>query len=239
MSWLNGPVVSLDTESTGVDTATDRVITACLGYSGRPGDWAPSEWLINPGVPIPAEATKVHGITDGQAAAGLDPRVALADIHLCLTETAAKQVPLVIFNAPYDLTLLDAEFRRHLGRALPDGLLVVDVLVLFRRFDFTTGNKRLEDLAYRNGIKFPAHNATADALAALRLLHILAADNDLLPLVPVADLQPLQAKWHAAHQEAAAAKRRGNGQSANDFNTDWPIRALAAQPLRAEPERTP
>ena len=234
MSWLNGPVLSLDTETTGIDVETDRVITACLGYSERPGDWAPSEWLINPGVPIPAEATKVHGITDEQvAAAGLDPRVALADIHLCLTETAAKKVPLVIFNAPYDLTLLDTEFRRHLGRSLPAGLLVVDVLVLFRRFDFTTGNKRLEDLAFRHGIKFPAHDATADSLAALRLLHILAADNDLLPLVPVADLQALQAKWHAAHQEAAAAKRRGNGRSANDFTTDWPIRPYIAQPSAA------
>ena len=233
MSWLNGPVASLDTESTGVDMNTDRVITACLGYSEHPGDWAPSEWLIDPGVPIPAEATKVHGITDEMASEGVAAAVALADIRLCLERIADLRVPLVIFNAPYDLSLLDAEFHRHLGQPLPDGLLVVDVLVLFRRFDFTTGNKRLGDLAFRNGIKFPAHDATADALASLRLLHILAADNDLLPVVPVADLQPLQAKWHAAHQEAAAAKRRGNGQSANDFNTDWPIRALAAQPSAA------
>ena len=106
------------------------------------------------------------------------------------------------------------------------GLLVLDTLVLSRRSDLTTGGRRLEQLAARHGITFPAHDATADALASLRLLHILAADNDLLPLVSVHDLQPLQAKWHAAHIEAQRQKRISSGQAAPPESTDWPTRPM-------------
>lgn len=223
MSWLTDPIYALDTETTGIDTEIDRVITACLGYSEWFGHWVPSQWLINPGVPIPPEATKVHGITDEKAQEGVSPAEALEELYEGLVEAVYTQRPVVGHNLTYDLTILDRESRRHLGNALPAGLLVLDTLVLFRRFDLTTGSRRLEDLAYRNGITFPAHDATADALASLRLLHILAADNDLLPVVPLAELQPLQAKWHAAHQEQARAKRIGNGQSADGFSTDWPL----------------
>ena len=224
MSWLNGTLAALDTETTGTDVETDRVITACIGISEGVGHWDPRTWLINPGVTIPPEAAKVHGIDDEKAAEGEHASVALTAIRHELYLLAANGTPVVGHNITYDLTILDREFRRHLNLPLPDGLLVLDTLVLFRRFDLTTGSRRLEDLAYRNGITFPAHDAAADALASLRLLHILAADNDLLPVVPPAELQPLQAKWHAAHQEQARAKRIGNGQSADGFDTDWPIR---------------
>ena len=146
-----------------------------------------------------------------------------------LRYAAEHQVPIVGHNLAYDMTVLDREFRRHLGRGLPDGLRFIDTLVLFRRFDLTTGGRRLEQLAARHGITFPAHDATADALASLRLLHTLAADNDLLPLASVHDLQPLQAKWHAAHQTAAASKRLGNGKSADGFDTYWPMRPFTEQ----------
>lgn len=229
VTWLNSFTVALDTETTGVDVESDRIVTACIGYAPTPGKWEPSEWLINPGVQIPEGAIKVHGIDNEKAATGQDPVDALTQIHSALTDIAGRETPVVGHNLTYDLTILDREFRRHLGKPLPDDLIALDTLVLFRRFDFTTGGKRLEDLAYRNGIKFPVHDATADALASLRLLHILAASNDLLPHVPVRTLRDLQAKWHAAHQEAARAKRVGNGQSGDGFSIDWPIRPYTPQ----------
>ena len=224
MTWLDSPLIALDTETTGTDPETARVVTACVGMSMAPGQWSPMEWQLNPGVPIPAGAAAVHGITDADVTDWSAPADALAEIRGRLVNAATYEVPIVGHNLAYDLTLLDREFRRRLGAELPAGLLVLDTLVLFRRFDLTTGGRRLEQLAARHGITFPAHDATADALASLRLLHILAADNDLLPLVSVHDLQPLQAKWHAAHQTAAASKRLGNGQSADGFDTHWPMR---------------
>lgn len=223
MTWLQSPLAALDTETTGVDVETARIVTACVGLSRRPGDWVPREWRINPGVPIPAEATAIHGISDADVAGAMAPAEALGAVLGELRYSVERRVPIVGHNLTYDLTVLDREFRRHLGKPLPEGLVVLDTLVLFRRFDFATGGRRLEQLAARHGITFPAHDATADALASLRLLHILAADNDLLGLVDPRDLQPLQAKWHAAHQAAAASKRIGNGQSAGGFATDWPM----------------
>lgn len=64
MTWLDSPLAALDTETTGTDPETARVVTACVGMSMAPGQWSPMEWRLNPGVPIPAGAAAVHGITD-------------------------------------------------------------------------------------------------------------------------------------------------------------------------------
>ena len=220
MTWLNEPLIALDTETTGTDAEAARIVTACIGLAAQPGAWEPAEWRVNPGIPIPAEATVIHGLSDADVADHPSGPDAIEPIWNRLAEVAS--IPIVGHNLAYDMTVLDREFRRHLGRGLPGGLRFIDTLVLFRRFDFTTGGRRLETLATRYGITLDAHDAVADALASLRILHILAGENDLLPLVSVADLQPLQAKWHAAHQTAAASKRLGNGQSADGFNTAWP-----------------
>ena len=228
MTWLDQPLLALDTETTGRDPESARIVTMCAGVSPRPGAWEPTSWRVNPGIPIPAGASAVHGITDEDVANEPSGAAAVEPIWNHLADSAS--LPIVGHNLAYDMTVLDREFRRHLGKGVPDGLRCVDTLVLFRRFDFTTGGRRLETLADRYGITLNAHDAAADALASLRVLHILARENDLLPLVSIADLQPLQAKWHAAHIEAARQKRISRGQEAPPESTDWPIRHF--------PERT-
>ena len=230
MIWTDKPLFALDTETTGADPETARIITVCLGYSGMRGQFGADNWLINPGVPIPAEATKVHGITDETAAAGDDPAEALEDLRLMLDGIAHRRAPVVIHNAPYDLTLLDREFRRHLGEGLPEDLIVLDTLVLFRRFDWTTGGRSLSKLAARHGITFPAHDAEADALASLRLLHILAGLNDALPLIPAEALHDAQAGWWVLQQDAAEARALGNG-TPFARQDSWPV----VSPLEVTP----
>ena len=39
MTWLQGLILALDTETTGVNPDADRVVTVCVGRSERPGDW--------------------------------------------------------------------------------------------------------------------------------------------------------------------------------------------------------
>jgi DNA polymerase III subunit epsilon len=222
MTWLTEPLCALDTETTGTDPETASLLTCCIGLSAGVGRWLPRNWQANPGKPIPPEATKVHGITDEQASDWPGPAAVLAEIYEDLID-AADDTPIVGHNLLYDLTLLDREMRRHLGKPLPTGLIVLDTLVLFRRFDLTTGSRSLVQLASRHGITFPAHEAEADALASLRLLHILAADNDLLPHVDPQTLHHLQADWFAAQILAAHYRRLGNGQASEPPNTDWPI----------------
>lgn len=60
------PIVFFDLETTGTNMATDRIVSiACQRISG---DLQTREemkhYLINPGIPIPPEASAVHGITD-------------------------------------------------------------------------------------------------------------------------------------------------------------------------------
>ena len=52
MSWTDGPFMGFDTETTGVNTATDRIVTAaCVEW--RNGQTRERTWLADPGIPIP------------------------------------------------------------------------------------------------------------------------------------------------------------------------------------------
>ena len=222
-TWLGRTMYSLDTESTSLDTESARVVTLTLGRSTSPGHWSPKSYLLDPGVEIPAEATAVHGITTEHAQKeGMQPGHALHEVWLWLTQLAISRTPLVIFNAPYDLTLLDREFRRHLGMRLPDGLIVLDTLILYWRLDWRTGGRTLGKLAARHGIEFPAHNAEADARAAVDLLRILGDENDLLGLIEPRSLHEAQAGWWATRQDQLAARAQGYGHAFTP-QPHWPL----------------
>lgn len=223
--WLDRPLIALDCEATSTDPATARVLSICIGLSIEPGKWQPTVLWVTPEDEVPEDVQKVHGLTREIVkanAAGMSRADALGRAAGLLDEAAGRGTPLVLHNARYDLTLLDREFRRELAYGLPGGLLVLDLLVLHRRLNRFTGSRRLEVLAAQNGIVFPSHDAEADSLATLRLLHILANQNELLPLVPVRDLMPLQARWYAEQQDAVESKALGNG---TEFvrQDHWPI----------------
>src|SRR5690625_5837817 len=79
-SWVNGPMLGFDTETTGVDPSTDRILTAALVHQDADGNRKVRTWLINPGVDIPASSTEIHGITNEQVQAdGVDPAQALEE----------------------------------------------------------------------------------------------------------------------------------------------------------------
>ena len=218
MTWLDGTVFALDTETTSANPEEARILTACLGMSVAPGDWYPMEYRMNPGVPV-GDSERIHGISDARAELWPTPAEQLAALHNALLDTEGD--PIVGHHLAYDCTVLDREFRRHLGVGLPDGLLWIDTLVLHRRLDLMTGSRRLEKLAERSGITFPAHDSTADALASLRILHVLAMRLDFLPYIPLDDLQVLQSRWHAEQQQHAEDMAAGTGRTG--YNRDWPL----------------
>lgn len=231
--WYQGPLASFDTETTGVDVETDRIVSAALVLQATPT--APARtvsWLADPGVPIPDAARAVHGITDQRARDfGRPPRVVVAEIARALAEQALAHVPLVVMNAPFDLTLLDRELRRHRGLSLADSLgraelLVLDPRVMDKYVDrYRKGRRTLTDLCAHYGVTLDgAHDATADATATLHLVRALGRRYAApLGVLTPAELHLRQAVWHAAQARGLQSwfDREGT-QERVDFA--WPLR---------------
>lgn len=171
-AWWEAPLATLDTETTGVDPEQDRVVTAVLDVYDAEGTQLESlSLLLDPGVEIPDEAAAVHGITTDKARAdGVDPVTGLSMLSVAIQDVWERGIPLVVYNAPFDLTLLDREFRRHLKAPLVLAGPVIDPLVIDKqvdRFVRGTGQRQLGPTCARYGVQITDwHTAQADAYAA-------------------------------------------------------------------------
>ncbi len=231
--WFTGPLASFDTETTGVDVETDRIVSAALVVQLAPGA-APqaASWLADPGVPIPDGARAVHGITDERVRAeGRPPRTVVAQIARALAEQARAGHPVVVMNAPYDLTLLDRELRRHRGMTLADfldpaELLILDPRVLDKHVDrYRKGRRTLTDLCCHYGVDLAgAHDACADATAAMGLVRAIGARYPgALGSLSAAELHLRQRVWYAAQ---ARGLQNWFDRTGADERVDlsWPLR---------------
>jgi len=61
---LTKPLIVFDLETTGINTATDRIVQISMIKISPDGQENKYNYFVNPGMPIPAEATAIHGITD-------------------------------------------------------------------------------------------------------------------------------------------------------------------------------
>ncbi|MEV4558044.1 exonuclease domain-containing protein [Kitasatospora sp. NPDC049285] len=231
--WYQGPLASFDTETTGVDVEQDRIVSAALVVQTAPATRLRIRtWLADPGIPIPEQARAVHGITDDHARThGRPPRTVAVELALALAEQSRAGVPLVVMNAPYDLTLLDRELRRHAAASLTevlDGaeLLVLDPRVLDKHLDrYRKGRRTLTDLCAYYGVPLlGAHDAAADAAAALELVRAVAARHaERLGALSPADLHLRQALWHAAQARGLERWFERSGVP-EEVDTAWPLR---------------
>ena len=65
---LEKPVIFFDLETTGIDISKDRIVEIAIFKVFPNGNKESKTWLVNPTIPIPAETTAVHGITDEKVA---------------------------------------------------------------------------------------------------------------------------------------------------------------------------
>ncbi|MEV5867432.1 3'-5' exonuclease [Streptomyces tendae] len=232
-SWFEGPLAAFDTETTGVDTETDRIVSAALVAQDAPG-LRPrvTRWLVNPGVPVPEAATAVHGLTEEHVQRhGRWPAPVMYEIAEALAEQARAGRPLVVMNAPFDLTLLDRELRRHrassLGRWLErTSLHVLDPRVLDKHLDrYRKGRRTLTDLCAHYGVDLEgAHDAAADAQAALEVVRAVGRRfQTRLERLSPAELHTLQAVWHAGQARGLQAWFALNGTD-EPVDPAWPLR---------------
>ncbi|MFR9649837.1 MAG: 3'-5' exonuclease [Rikenellaceae bacterium] len=61
---LKRPILFFDLETTGVDISNDRIVEVSMIKLMPDGEEVVKTRKINPGIPIPAEATAIHGISD-------------------------------------------------------------------------------------------------------------------------------------------------------------------------------
>lgn len=246
--WWHGGMATLDTESTGIDLENDRIVEICFVLirptaARREDRTVIRKALINPGVAVPDEAAAVHGYTTERLQAdGGDPAAVLdifaADVALAIV----AGLPLVIMNAPFDLTLLDRECRRH-GLATVDERLdgkplapVLDPLVLDkhlvekrRRVSETQGARQLKTLAQVWGVPWDdatAHAAEYDALQAARVVWQLCQRNPKIAAMSPMELHEKQIGWHAQQADGLRAYFDQVGKKHDGVPADWPIRPL-------------
>ncbi len=233
MSWLEETMVGFDTETTGISTARDRIVTAAI-ITRTGGDVAVRTWLIDPGVEIPERATEVHGITTEQARAeGLAPADALEQIAADLAYALGRRMPVVGFNIQYDMSILEAELARNglesLASRVPGGKVapVVDPLVLDRKLDkWRKGKRKLIDMCATYGVQVDAedlHAADADVIATLDVLQAMAKKHPTIGTVALADLHDMQMEAHREWAVEFAAWLRSRGRVDDLPRPDWPV----------------
>lgn len=192
-AWWARTITVLDTETTGVDTERDHIVSLAVVRVAPDGSVEPDSLacIVDPGVPVPPEAAAIHGITTERARAeGRRPAEALGAAAALVARCRDEGVPLVIFNVPFDWPLRCGECRRH-GVALPTGVPLFDPLLVDRHCDrWRRGSRRLADVARHYGVLLAdAHAAAADAMAtaaiARALVHAYPDDSaGLFPIEP-------------------------------------------------------
>lgn len=285
VKWHQGPMAALDTETTGIDPAGDRIVTASIVYR-TPGSRPRSlGWVLNQGVDVPDEAAAVHGWTTDRLNDHLQPGKAVRTVNGgeeqrltvdgALAEIAGhvgmamhQDVPLVVHNAAYDLTLLEHELARadvDTLTARPAGIRgVIDPMVIEKAYDpyrkscykdpgcdpenrihtcsgcrggkWACGgcgshDRKLESLCRHYRVPHTgAHDAAADALAAIRLAGRLAEAWPDIARRRLATLHEHQVTWRREQQTSLAAffRKVGKPDEAASCDGGWPLHASLA-----------
>lgn len=163
---MTDTIVVLDTESTGLSTRKDRLVElAAIRYNLATRTVADSlHLLVNPKRTIPAEATKVHGITDADVA----DKPNFEEIADQLVGFVDSQ-RVVIHNAQFDVGLLDTELSRVKRPALSAVAADITCSLRMARQVFRGKTVTLDALCDLFGID-RSHRTTHGALIDCELL---------------------------------------------------------------------
>ncbi|MFD8059278.1 3'-5' exonuclease [Streptomyces cyaneofuscatus] len=232
MSWHQGPLVGFDLETTGTDVESDRIVTAALVRLDPDGTVVEQRtWLLDPGVAIPEQASAIHGIgTDHARKHGARAASAVAEIAQAVAEVLRSGVPLVVMNARYDLSLLDREcgrygldsVERRIG-GVPSP--VIDPLVIDKHVDkYRKGKRALQALCEHYGVTLSdAHDAAADAVAAVRVVRRMGERHRPVSSLPPAELHALQVRAAAEQSASLQAYLRRTANPTAVVEQAWPV----------------
>jgi DNA polymerase-3 subunit epsilon len=161
---LSKPICFFDLETTGINITTDRIVEIAIFKVFPNGNKESKTWLVNPTIPIPAETTAIHGISNEKVAN--EPTFA----ELASTVyNMIKDSDLAGFNSDrFDIPLLAEELLRAGVDFDMKNRVAVDIQTIFHKKE-----ERTLAAAYKfycGETLENAHSAEADTMATYEIL---------------------------------------------------------------------
>lgn len=151
---------AVDLETTGVNPAFNKIVEIGAVRFRLDVETGCFHTLVNPGVHIPENVVRIHGITDYM----VSQSPALEDI---LDDFIAfiNGAVLVIQNPRFDLSFIERAFRVH-NTSRPE-LLALDTVRFAKKYFTGLPNHKLPTLASHLGLELTSHRALDDAVACM------------------------------------------------------------------------
>jgi DNA polymerase-3 subunit epsilon len=189
--WHDMRVAVVDLETTGFDPLADRVVEIAVVVFSGGREVRRDNWLVDPCIPIPAEATAVHGISNEDVAG----KPYWHEVAKMAQQAIGEAIPCA-YNSKFE----DSFF--------PQQSPWIDPLVWSRELDSHERVHKLEVACKRYGIAVAkAHRAWADAEATGKLLYALA------PRMPTRYSEVIRIQGELARRQEAEfdylARKRG------------------------------
>lgn len=214
-------MLSFDLETTSANALEARIVTSALVRIDGSSVTA-TEALADPGVEIPQEAANVHGISTEKARAeGRDHDEVLRETVDAIKQGWEDGLTLVVFNAPYDLTVL----RQLTGDFTVTGPVYDPLLIDRARDRYRKGSRNLTALSEYYGVRLDnAHEATSDAMAAARIAwkQVRSVWPDLAQMSP-GELMEYQAVEYYFLQDNLRKYFESKGRDTSGFSSSWPM----------------
>ena len=161
---LTKPLCFFDLETTGINITNDRIVEISILKVYPNGNKESKTWLVNPEMPIPAEVSAIHGITDDKVANEPTFKQLATEINNMI-----KDADLAGFNSNrFDIPLLAEEMLRADMDFDMKSRLAIDVQTIFHKMEQRTLSAAYKFYCDKNLEN--AHTAAADTLATYEVL---------------------------------------------------------------------
>ena len=161
---ISKPICFFDLETTGVNVSLDRIVEISILKIFPNGNKESKTWLVNPGVPIPLEASNIHGITNDIVKNEPLFKMIASDI-----KSMINNCDLAGFNSnKFDIPLLAEELLRSEIDFSLDNVSTIDVQNIFHKMEQRTLSAAYQ--FYCGKSLDNAHSSKADTLATYEVL---------------------------------------------------------------------
>jgi DNA polymerase-3 subunit epsilon len=161
---LTKPICFFDLETTGINISKDRIVEISILKVYPDGKEDTKTWIVNPEMPIPAEVTVIHGISDADVADQPTFKELSKEVHNMI-----KDSDLGGFNSNrFDIPLLAEELLRADIDFDMKNSQSVDVQTIFHKMEQRTLSAAYKFYCDKN--LDDAHSAEADTKATYEVL---------------------------------------------------------------------